>query len=99
MNKELKKQSSRNYRPWEWHNLKQEYGYADYVIDQLCNENYYEFTLTGQFEDVHGVHAAIQWREIDLNPRRNDWKQADQNVSQPTEDPEWVFPDPPKKLT
>ena len=72
MYKELKKQSSRNYRPWEWNIMKQEYRYAGRVIDQLCNENYYEFTLTGQFEDVHGTHAAIQWRDIDLTPHRND---------------------------
>ena len=60
----LKEQSDRNMYPWQWHNMKQKYSYARSVINQLTNEKYYEFTLTGQFEDVHGVRADLQWKNL-----------------------------------
>ena len=96
MYKALKYQSSNNVPPWQWNELKQKYGIVQSLINELCDEKFYEFTVSGQFEDVRGIHADIQWRDIKLNPGRIDWQPAKQYDSSQMQDPEWVFPDPPK---
>ena len=91
----LKEQSERNMYPWQWHNMKQKYSYARSVINLLTNEKYYEFTLTGQFEDVHGVRADLQWKNLNRKRGLPEWEPA-LEYDLPEEDPERVFPSAPK---
>jgi len=58
---ELKRQSQQNQAPWQWHNMKQKYSYANSLINNLVNEGKYEFTLTGKFEDIIGNDASIEF--------------------------------------
>ena len=91
----LKEQSDRNMYPWQWHNMKQKYSYARSVINLLTNEKYYEFTLTGQFEDVHGVRADLQWKNLNRKREIPEWEPTlEQDL--PEEDPKRVFPHAPK---
>ena len=91
----LKEQSDRNMYPWQWHNMKQKYSYARSIINLLANEKYYEFTLTGQFEDVHGVRADLQWKNLNRKREITEWEPTlEQDV--PKEDPKRVFPHAPK---
>ena len=39
--------------------MKNKHTYAQGVINSLCDEKRYEFTLTGKFEDVIGNHFKI----------------------------------------
>lgn len=55
----LKKASERNLHPWQWHAMKQKYPSAQTTIDSLIDEKFYEFTLTGQFEDIVGNHVEV----------------------------------------
>ena len=55
----LKEQSDRGERPWQWSNMKNRYSSAQSVINSLCDEKRYEFTLTGKFEDVVGNQFNI----------------------------------------
>ena len=57
----LKEKSQQNIYPWQWHAMLQRYPHAQSVINSLTDENYYTFTLTGQFEDTHGVRAELKW--------------------------------------
>ena len=41
--------------------MKQKYGYANSLINNLVNEGKYEFTLTGKFEDIIGNDASIEF--------------------------------------
>ena len=81
--------------PWQWHNMKQKYSYARSVINLLTNEKYYEFTLTGQFEDVHGVRADLQWKNLNRKRGVAKWEPA-LEYDLPEEDPERVFANAPK---
>ena len=80
--------------PWQWHNMKQKYSYARSVINLLTNEKYYEFTLTGQFEDVHGVRADLQWKNLNRKRGVPEWEPALEHDLQ--ENPERVLPQAPK---
>ncbi|XP_048576422.1 uncharacterized protein LOC5514381 [Nematostella vectensis] len=66
----LKKQSDRSMRPWEWHEMKARYSHAQTLINALTDESKYEFTLTGQFEDVIGHHVDIHWSTTSLKVPR-----------------------------
>lgn len=89
--KALKEQSDRNTRPWQWHDVKQKYSSAQRVINTLVDEKYYEFTLSGQFEDVLGTHADIQWHS--LTSKRS---VPLQDTAPNPKDPPRVFPKPPE---
>lgn len=91
----LKEKSQQNTYPWQWHNMLQRYPHAQAIINRLTDENYYTFTLTGQFEDTHGVRAELKWsnpeakREIKSNPAN------DGDGTKATHNPPRVFPRPP----
>ena len=79
--------------------MKQKYRSAQGVINTLTNEKFYEFTLTGQFEDVLGTHADIQWSP----PTRRRGIRRRGKRSVPLQDPgknqgnpPHVFPEPPE---
>ena len=55
----MKEESDRGMRPWQWSNMKSKYSYAQSLINNLCDEKRYEFTLTGKFEDVIGNKLRI----------------------------------------
>ena len=61
------------------------WSHARPIINELTNEAWYEFTLTGQFEDVIGKKADVNWKS---NRKRS----MDANKK----DPPRVFPSPPK---
>ena len=71
--------------------MKQRYRSAQRVINTLTDERYYEFTLTGKFEDVLGTHADIQWHSV-----RGRRSLPHQNHAENPEDPPHVNPKPPE---
>ncbi|XP_001639919.2 aerolysin [Nematostella vectensis] len=89
---DLKDKSSRNIRPWQWHDMTSRYQYAQSLINQLADERLYEFTLTGQFEDVVGQDASVLWKTVSLNGKR---RVEEVFPTDNTEDPPRVFPKPP----
>ncbi|XP_059173670.1 uncharacterized protein LOC131954154 [Physella acuta] len=68
----LKRQSDTNSQPWLWNDLKNAYPYAQNLINDLCNENRYVFTLYGRFDDVIGKHAEFHWDSVPLRKRSAD---------------------------
>jgi len=85
--KVLRLDSSENKRPWEWSEMMGRYEPAEGVINSLTDEYWYEFTLTGTFEDISGQNADIQWSKGS--------KDESTNESTEKKDPPRVFPPPP----
>ncbi|XP_048586611.1 aerolysin-5-like [Nematostella vectensis] len=94
----LKKQSDRSMRPWEWHEMKARYSNAQPLINALTDESKYEFTLTGQFEDVIGHHVDIHWSTTSLKvPRGFEETLAETHFPKiKGTSPKRVFPKSPK---
>jgi len=61
-----------NKRPWLWSEMMGHYKYAKGTIDSLTDEGWYEFTLTGTFEDISGQNADIQTRRFGANRAKSD---------------------------
>ncbi|EDO29913.1 predicted protein [Nematostella vectensis] len=93
----LKKQSDRSMRSWEWHEMKARYSHAQTLINALTDESKYEFTLTGQFEDVIGHHVDIHWSTTSLKvPRGLERTLAETHFPKiKGTSPKRVFPKPP----
>ncbi|EDO41900.1 predicted protein [Nematostella vectensis] len=93
----LKKQTDRSMRPWEWHEMKARYSHAQILINALTDESKYEFTLTGQFEDVIGHHVDIHWSTTSLKvPRGLERTLAETHFPKIKGiPPKHVFPKPP----
>ena len=58
---DLKDQIEQNMYPWQWLALKQQYPYAQDVIDQLTNKDLYAFTMEGQFEETTENEIKSKW--------------------------------------
>lgn len=91
----LKQQSDRNMHPWQWNNVKQRYSSAQSVINHLTSEGYYEFPLSGQFEDVSGIRADIQWKTMNGKREVSEWTPA-LSFDLTGKEPKQVFPEAPK---
>jgi hypothetical protein len=81
--------------------MKSRYPYAQGVINTLTNQGWYEFTLNGQFEDVIGQYADIQWKTGRLSGKRSLFEKlaSDEIFQEPPsndDDPPKVYPTPPK---
>jgi len=63
---------------------------AQNTINDLTNEGWYEFTLTGQFEDVIGQHADVKWIQGSSKKRSLLLSKREKK------DPARVFPEPPE---
>ncbi|XP_059144925.1 aerolysin-like [Physella acuta] len=59
--KALKRQSVAGSLPWLWNDLTNAYTDVEYLINSLCNENQYTFTITGRFDDVIGKNVEVKW--------------------------------------
>lgn len=62
------------------------------IIDDLTNEAWYEFTLTGQFEDVIGQKADVVWKTATTKRSAPMSEKREVEAS----DPPRVFPPSPK---
>nr|AXH38019.1 physalysin [Physella acuta] len=76
----LKRQSETNSQPWLWNDLRNAYPYAQNLINDLCNENRYVFTVNGRFDDVIGTHTEFRWDAI---PNRQKKRSADRGEDVP----------------
>ena len=80
--------------------MKSRYSGAQGVINSLSNEGMYEFTLTGEFEDVIGQYADIQWKTEPLTGKRSVLEKllsTDDALQSPSnENPPRLHPSPPQ---
>ncbi|XP_059157773.1 uncharacterized protein LOC131942082 [Physella acuta] len=76
----LRRQSNTNAYPWMWNDMKSAFPNAQCLIDDLCDENRYVFTVSGMFDDVIGKHAEFRWDSVPLRKRA-----ADRHVQVPDE--------------
>ncbi|XP_059140356.1 aerolysin-like [Physella acuta] len=65
----LRRQSETNSQPWLWNDMTNSYPEARDLINELCDDRRYAFTITGRFDDVIGKHAEFRWDAVRLARR------------------------------
>lgn len=73
---DLKRKSDEGHAPWDWYTMKQQYSSAKIIIANLVNTGKYEFTLSGQFEDIVGTSAHLHFFN-EISTRRTSKRDAD----------------------